>query len=359
MIKKNPKLFISFFASILILFLFFLLLGTYWLAAGVEKWWLVLFQIRLFSLPFLFYFLFLAAFVGVFVYIFLSIYQRHLLMPIEEKLRLLAGGNIDNPILEKSMPTALSNPTLFEMDNDLYMIRMKMREIYSELQQLNSRPQLLNGVSKEEILENERHRLARELHDSVSQQLFAAMMMLAALNEQADNMALSENQKKQLILVADVVNAAQSEMRALLLHLRPVSLEGKTLKQGIEQLLRELQTKVNIRLKWEIEEFAIPNHIEDQLFRVVQELLSNTLRHAKSSELEVFLREVNQNVLLRIVDDGIGFDVGEEGTKAGSYGLLNIRERVMGVGGALKIISFPHQGTSVELKIPLIGGGAK
>lgn len=359
MIKKNPKLFISFFASLLVLFLFFLLLGTYWLAAGVEKWWLVLFQIRLFSLPFLLYFLFLAAFVGIFVYIFLSIYQRHLLMPIEEKLRLLAGGNIDNPILEKSMPTASSNSTLFEMDNDLYMIRMKMREIYTELQQLNSRPQLLNGVSKEEILENERHRLARELHDSVSQQLFAAMMMLAALNEQADEMALSEKQKKQLVLVADVVNAAQSEMRALLLHLRPVSLEEKTLKQGIEQLLQELQTKVNIRLKWEIEEFSIPTHIEDQLFRVVQELLSNTLRHAKASELEVFLREVDQNVLLRVVDDGIGFDVGKKGTKAGSYGLLNIRERVMGVGGALKIISFPQQGTSVEVKIPLIGGGVK
>lgn len=359
MIRKNPKLFISIYAALIVLLLFFLLLGTYWIAAGVERWWLVFFQIRLFSLPFLFYFLFLAFFVGSSVYLFLSIYQRHLLLPIEEKLRLLAGGNIDNPILEKNMPTASSNATLFEMDNDLYMIRMKMREIYTELQQLNSRPQLLNGISKEEILESERHRLARELHDSVSQQLFAAMMMLAALNEQAENMDLTEKQRKQLILVADVVNAAQSEMRALLLHLRPVSLEEKTLKQGIEQLLQELQTKVNIRLKWEIEEFAIPVQIEDQLFRVVQELLSNTLRHAKSSELEVFLREVDQNVLLRVIDDGIGFDVALQGTKAGSYGLLNIRERVTGVGGSLKIISFPKQGTSVEVKIPLIGGGEK
>lgn len=359
MIRKNPKLFISIYAALIVLLLFFLLLGTYWIAAGVERWWLVFFQIRLFSLPFLFYFLFLAFFVGSSVYLFLSIYQRHLLLPIEEKLRLLAGGNIDNPILEKNMPTASSNATLFEMDNDLYMIRMKMREIYTELQQLNSRPQLLNGISKEEILESERHRLARELHDSVSQQLFAAMMMLAALNEQAENMDLTEKQRKQLILVADVVNAAQSEMRALLLHLRPVSLEEKTLKQGIEQLLQELQTKVNIHLKWEIEEFAIPVQIEDQLFRVVQELLSNTLRHAKSSELEVFLREVDQNVLLRVIDDGVGFDVALQGTKAGSYGLLNIRERVTGVGGSLKIISFPKQGTSVEVKIPLIGGGEK
>ncbi|OTE82614.1 two-component sensor histidine kinase, partial [Escherichia coli] len=72
--------------------------------------------------------------------------------------------------------------------------------------------------TKEEILEAERQRLARELHDSVSQQLFAAMMMMSALNEQAIRTDAPESQKKQLAMVTDIINASQSEMRALLLH---------------------------------------------------------------------------------------------------------------------------------------------
>ena len=206
--------------------------------------------------------------------------------------------------------------------------------------------------TKEEILEVERHRLARELHDSVSQQLFAAMMMLSALNEQAQKMELPLPQQKQLQMVSDIINASQSEMRALLLHLRPVSLEGKSLKMGIEQLLNELQSKIKIKLKWEAEEISLAPTIEDQLFRIVQELLSNTLRHAKAEELEVYLHKVGQNVLLRVIDDGVGFDTSEQ--NAGSYGLMNIKERVASVGGTCKIISFKGQGTSVEIKIPIV-----
>ncbi len=151
------------------------------------------------------------------------------------------------------------------------------------------------------------------------------MMMLSALNEQAKKMELPLPQQKQLQMVSDIINASQSEMRALLLHLRPVSLEGKSLKMGIEQLLKELQSKIKIKLKWEAEEIILAPTIEDQLFRIVQELLSNTLRHAKAEELEVYLHKVGQNVLLRVIDDGVGFDTSEQ--NAGSYGLMNIKER--------------------------------
>lgn len=359
MIKNNPKLFIALYAGFSTFLILVLVLFSYGMALGNEKWWLELFQIKFLLLPFVFYLFALSVIVGLTIYILISFYQKRLLMPIEEKLRLLAGGNFDNPILDEGMPYSISNQTLFEMDNDFYMIRMKLKEILLELQLLNSRPQLIDGVSKEEILENERHRLARELHDSVSQQLFAAMMLLSALDEQGVESGIPESYQKQLGIVTGIVNAAQSEMRALLLHLRPVTLEGKTLKEGIEQLLMELKTKVKIQLKWEVEDVIIPLATEDQLFRVVQELLSNTLRHAKASELEVYLHLVNQSVLLRVIDDGVGFDVEKQQNKAGSYGLMNIRERVASTGGTLKIISFPKQGTSIEVKIPLLGGNAE
>ena len=85
---------------------------------------------------------------------------------------------------------------------------------------------------------------------------------------------------------------------------------------------------------WDVEDVHLNSSIEDHLFRIVQELLSNTLRHAKAKELEVYLHQVDKNVLLRIVDDGVGFDMKEQSKKAGSYGLNNIRERVVGMGGS-------------------------
>lgn len=130
-------------------------------------------------------------------------------------------------------------------------------QLVQNLQQISSRPEYIGEETKEEIIELERHRIARELHDSVSQQLFAAMMMLSAMNEQKEQ--LSPVIQQQLALVEKVINDSQSEMRALLLHLRPISLENKTLVQGIESLLKELTTKVQLSLHWELDEVTLPS----------------------------------------------------------------------------------------------------
>ena len=100
---------------------------------------------------------------------------------------------------------------------------------------------------RQEAISQERHRLARELHDSVSQQLFAMSMMMSAINEQITEFP---EVTKQLQLVENMVVNAQSEMRALLLHLRPVQLEGKKLTEGIEELLTELSRKQHMKIEW-------------------------------------------------------------------------------------------------------------
>lgn len=235
-----------------------------------------------------------------------------------------------------------------QIEDEVEQLRKKLLSLSREVQELSSVPQMIGNESKEEILENERHRIARELHDSVSQQLFAAMMMLSALNEQSAT--LPEKTQKSLKLIESIINESQSEMRALLLHLRPVKLEGKTLRKGIEQLLTELQTKVQINLKWEISPIDTIPGVEDHLFRIIQELLSNTLRHAKAKTLEVHLLQNEQDINLRVFDDGVGFDTKVK--KSGNYGLMNIRERVSGLGGTCKIISFPKQGTIIDIRIP-------
>ena len=204
----------------------------------------------------------------------------------------------------------------------------------------------------QEIISQERNRLARELHDSVSQQLFAASMMMSAINEthQADH-----RESKQLKMVEEMIHQSQLEMRALLLHLRPVPLKGKTLQEGIEELLIELSQKVTMEIGWKVEEFPLDKGIEDHLFRILQESVSNILRHSKAKELEVLLIQRDQFIIMRVVDDGVGFDVEE--SKAGSYGLQNMYERAVEIGGTCKIISVKNKGTRLEVKVPLMRNG--
>lgn len=351
MMTRVSRSMIALYSALSTFFVVLFTLFSYFYSRNQEEWIAELFQRRIFFIPIFIHIVVVSLGVGMLTFFLVSVLQKLQYAKIEEKLRLLASGNYENQLLQEDS-TQKKDAFLENIDEDIQAIQEKMLEMSRELQILTSRPQMVSGESKEEILENERHRLARELHDSVSQQLFAAMMMLSALNEQANNEEMPEAFRKQLAMIADIINASQSEMRALLLHLRPVSLEGKSLRQGIEQLLMELQTKIQIELKWEVQDIALNSSIEDHLFRIVQELLSNTLRHAKASELEVYLKKVDNNVMLRLVDDGVGFDITKQ--KTGSYGLTNIKERVAGMGGTVKIISFKGQGTSIEIKIPFI-----
>ena len=199
---------------------------------------------------------------------------------------------------------------------------------------------------QERIIE-ERQRLARDLHDSVSQQLFAASMLLSSLTEQPD----TSTNLKPLLQVERMVQQAQLEMRALLLYLRPAVLNSKSLKEGLEELLTELQEKVTFIIRFRLEEVPLTKGAEDHLFRIAQETLSNTLRHAQATEVDVLFIEREELAIFRVQDNGVGFS--ESDGKGGSYGLQNVKERAIEIGGVCKIVSVPSQGTIVEVKLPI------
>lgn len=240
---------------------------------------------------------------------------------------------------------------------EIESLRTKISSIQRQLMEQTALSQKL-VIEKAEDQENkiqtiiteERNRLARELHDSVSQQLFAASMLLSAVNERRP--ISDDRETKQLKLIEETIHQSQLEMRALLLHLRPVALKGKTLKEGILELLSELLQKVTLEIKWKLEDVVIDKGIEDHLFRITQESVSNTLRHAKAKQLEVLLLKRDDFIILRVIDDGIGFEVGK--SKTGSYGMLNMHERAAEMGGILKIISLQDKGTRLEVKVPLL-----
>jgi len=238
-----------------------------------------------------------------------------------------------------------------ELGWQLNRLASQWEEQVASLQRLSNSNAALAEQLKHAAVTEERQRLARELHDAVSQQLFAIAMTTAAMKRLVEKNPQRASQ--QIELVEEMAAAAQAEMRALLLHLRPATLQNKTLKEAILELLDELTRKNTMELTWEIEDVeGLPSGIEDHLFRILQESLSNTLRHAKANLISVKLFTLQEQVRMRVSDDGVGFD--PDGDKLTSYGLRSMQERVAEVGGSMEIYSAIGKGTQIEVRIPLM-----
>lgn len=337
------------------LFISLLLLSVYLLPALILRrfdFLIGILSVHLFHIPIFVYIIGLSlviSFMTMVVYYFI---QRDQYTRIETNLYAIQSGHYHELGRKKMEVSNCQTIHLQNIIRDMEKINQQLTEMTGQVQYFSEQPVLYEGETKEEILQNERHRLARELHDSVSQQLFAATMLISALKQQSEKLNVTETYENQLRTVSNIIEQAQSEMRALLLHLRPVSLENRSLKEGMIQLLNELMTKVQLKMIWDIEDVSLPKGIEDQLFRILQEILSNVLRHAKAHTLEVYLRIIGEQLIMRVVDDGQGFDV-EKANRAGSYGLQNLKERVTSIGGNIQTISFEGMGTSVEITVPL------
>ena len=206
-------------------------------------------------------------------------------------------------------------------------------------------------VKEEAIIEKERKRIARDLHDTVSQELFAAHMILSGVSQQALKLD-REKMQTQLQSVAAILETAQKDLRVLLLHLRPVELEEKSLVEGIQILLKELEDKSDLKVSLKQNVSKLPKKIEEHIFRILQELISNTLRHAQASCLDVYLYQKDVEVQLKVVDNGIGFQLGSLDDL--SYGLRNIKERVEDMAGTVQLLTAPKQGLAVDIRIPLL-----
>lgn len=316
------------------------LLGFTFIAFPLDQW-SDLWTHTVLDLPYVFLVLTFSISMGILVGLTQGWIWKRTLQAIEYQLGEIVKGN--QVVYDQSEVREMN-----EIESRMKQIEEKFEQQTALAQKVATERAEDREKSLQEVVVQERNRLARELHDSVSQQLFAASMMMSAINDTGPPAEV--NLQKQLDMVENMIHQSQLEMRALLLHLRPVALKDKTLAEGIEELLHELTQKVPMEVEWTVEEITLEKGLEDQLFRILQESVSNTLRHAKADSLAVSLIERDQNIILRVIDDGIGFDVEEE--KASSYGLQNMQERASEVGGALKIVSLKDQGTRLEVKVP-------
>lgn len=214
----------------------------------------------------------------------------------------------------------------------------------------DEKAELARSAHKAATIE-ERQRLARDLHDAVSQQLFALTMMAQATERIYENKP--EKAKQQLHEITKMALQAQTEMRALLLHLRPVHLSGESLSKGVYSLVEELKQKCSIYFNLNLDDsLELSQTAEEHVFRVIQEALSNILRHANATYVTIRISSTKEEVFVHIADDGVGFVLQDkQGTKA-SYGLKTMRERCEEIGGEFSIRSREGEGTYIDIRIP-------
>jgi NarL family two-component system sensor histidine kinase LiaS len=229
-------------------------------------------------------------------------------------------------------------------------------EIGQLAEQLNRMAEQLQNLlqTKEELAAlEERNRLARDLHDSVKQQVFATAMQLGSARALLDEDPGAA--KDRLNAAQELARQAQAELNAILRELLPITLKDKGLIQALKDSLNDWSRVNDIEVEVHIEgEFPLSLEIEQALFRVSQEALSNITRHSQARHVEVELFVEKDQVLMNISDDGVGFDFAAVDGKG--IGLQSMRERVEVWGGSLRVESIPGQGTRLTALIPITKG---
>lgn len=215
------------------------------------------------------------------------------------------------------------------------------------------------GVAKAvwHVQEEERRRLARDLHDGIGQILTALANQLQRIHDDAramDNLGLSHRLGDAL----DITRSALHDTRELSRLLRPTLLDDLGLLPALSWLARTLgeRTGIAIELHTNLGEQRLSTEVETLVFRITQEALTNVIRHSGARDAQILLTRTRQGLKLRVLDHGQGFDSARPGavdSGAVSSGMRGMRDRAELFGGKLQVSSTPGEGTIVQMTLPL------
>lgn len=196
----------------------------------------------------------------------------------------------------------------------------------------------------------ERQRIARELHDSVSQTLFTSSVMAESALRQWD---LNPEKARTLVeQLHQLTHSALAEMRVLLMELRPASITRVQFKQLVEQLMRSYSTRRLLETEIVVEDVPpLPPDTQLALYRILQEAVNNVIKHANASRIAIRSWISNDMLHMSIEDDGCGFNLSDVG--GSSLGLNIMRERAEGIGALLDVKSGQNKGTSISVTWPM------
>jgi signal transduction histidine kinase len=236
------------------------------------------------------------------------------------------------------------SPEFEDADEDLIVMLAAHAAIAIENARLYER-------SRELSIVEERNRLARELHDAVSQKLFGLVLSAEAVETLLERD--SYEARAELERLRALAQEAMEELRSLVFELRPPALESEGLATALRKHVRVLRRAHPAAI--ELEVLGEPPRepvLEREVFRIAQEALQNALRHAEAARLDVRLDATNSRLTLSVEDDGVGFDPDAIEVRSRRLGLTSMEERARAVGGTLTIESRPGAGTRVRLEVP-------
>ena len=246
-----------------------------------------------------------------------------------------------------------SGSPLFDADGKFIGYRGTSRDITGHKQTeealRQSRAELRKWAAHQELVkEEERKRIARDIHDDLGQNLMALRLDVSRLT---DGGAPSIERWSKAALTQ--IDQTMKAVRAIINDLRPAVLDlglHAAVEWQAKQFARRSGTSCEVYI--DHEEFALSDELATALFRIVQESLSNIMRHAKASHTQIEMRRLDGCLAFRIADDGVGLPA-DYSRNANSFGLIGIEERVRAFGGQFRLSSAPGKGMAIEFSIPL------
>jgi PAS domain S-box-containing protein len=211
----------------------------------------------------------------------------------------------------------------------------------------------LHQQAQELAVVRERERLARELHDSVTQSLYS-LTLLAEAGQRLIGGGDRKRVGEYLGRLGEIAQQALKEMRLLVYQLRPLALKREGLVGALQERLDAVEKRAGADARLLVEgTVALPASVEDELYRIAQEALNNALKHAAPTLVKVTIRAADKRMSLVVEDNGRGFDPQSAAGKGG-MGLVSIRERTEKLGGSFALVSRPGVGTTVrvDLEVP-------
>ncbi|HKN11504.1 MAG TPA: PAS domain-containing sensor histidine kinase, partial [Pseudomonadota bacterium] len=208
------------------------------------------------------------------------------------------------------------------------------------------------GAAAHAAREQEKSRIARELHDELAQSLTALQMDVAWLKERGAGIHPAATAR--LFKMEGLLEQTVASTRRIASDLRPLMLDDLGLVPAVEWLAETFTQRSGVPCELAVNrhELELPDAHATAVFRIVQESLANVAKHAAASRVEVTIEHTGSELALRIRDDGSGFS-SKNPRKPNSYGLVGLRERASLLGGQASIISAPGQGTQIEVRLPV------
>ena len=230
------------------------------------------------------------------------------------------------------------------------LVTQRTAELQAATDQRLQAEQALRRSETEKAVGAERGRLARDLHDSVTQALYGIALYAQAATAQL-SAGNAERAAEHVRALQDTAQAALAEMRLLIFELRPPILAEEGLAAALHMRLLSVEARAGLQTEFNSDlEGRLPLEVEEGLYRIAQEALNNALKHAHAGRIRLALRRAGRTVTLDIGDDGAGFDPAEA-AQQGGLGLAMMSERAARLGARLTVDSRPGAGTQVHVEL--------